>query len=52
MNVEGCWDTCNFEYASVQAFGRSGGLLSMWDNSLYKVKEMAKSRHYLITIGS
>lgn len=45
-------DSSKFDHVAIHAIGRSGGLLSLWDNKLYKVKDVIKSRDYLITIGS
>ena len=52
IDVAGCWDSPEFEFSAVQAHGRSRGILSIWDNSKYKVSEVIKARHFLVTIGS
>nr|KAJ0217194.1 hypothetical protein LSAT_V11C300153710 [Lactuca sativa] len=51
IDVGGCWDSNNFGHATVDSTGRSGGILSIWDESLFNVMEVIKSRHFLITIG-
>ncbi|KAL4589627.1 hypothetical protein LXL04_002535 [Taraxacum kok-saghyz] len=32
--------------------GRSGGLLNLWDSTIYNVEDVIKAKHFLITIGT
>ena len=52
INVEGCWDGTEFRHTTIQSTGRSGGLISIWDPSIFEVEEVIKSRYYLITMGN
>ncbi|XP_023748838.1 uncharacterized protein LOC111897099 [Lactuca sativa] len=50
-DVAGCWDSLEFSWSAVEATGRSGGILSIWDNNVFNVMEVIRSRYYLITVG-
>lgn len=52
VNVEGCRGNGNFDFDGVGSHGRSGGLVSIWDNSLLHCFETIKSHYFLITIGN
>lgn len=51
MNVEACWGSGDFGATRINATGRLGGLLNMWDNRVFTPSENITSRHFLITIG-
>lgn len=51
INISGCWDSSDFEYEGMNSHGRSGGLLSIWNNIVFKKVEVIKLRHYLIVNG-
>lgn len=38
IKVDDCWDLNDFGHNAIQASGSLGGILSMWDSSLYNVK--------------
>lgn len=52
LNIRGCWGRGNFNSEAIHSSGRSGGILSIWDPNVFKVKEEIKSSHYIITIGA
>ncbi|XP_023733607.1 uncharacterized protein LOC111881445 [Lactuca sativa] len=51
IDVNGCWDSNNFDYAGVDSTGRSGGLISIWDTTCFQKSEVIKNRHFLIVSG-
>lgn len=51
IDVDGCWDSSEYGYATVHATGRSGGLMSIWDSNMFTVEEIIKTRYFLITVG-
>lgn len=51
IDVNGCWDSNAFDYASVDASARSGGLISIWDPSVFQKFDVIKNRHYLVVCG-
>lgn len=51
IDVRGCWDSSDFDSEGVNAVGRSGGLLCIWNNRLFKKEEVFKDRYFLIVIG-
>ncbi|XP_023771170.1 uncharacterized protein LOC111919827 [Lactuca sativa] len=51
IDVDGCWDSIEFDYASVDANGRSGGLISICDTSVFQSFHVIKNRHYLVVCG-
>ncbi|CAI9266190.1 unnamed protein product [Lactuca saligna] len=45
IDVAGCWGlTTGFDFATIHATGRSGGILSIWDNNLYRVDQVLMCR--------
>lgn len=51
INVNGCWDSSDYDFEGVNATGRSGGLLSIWNTNCFQKSKVLKSRYYLIIIG-
>lgn len=51
IDVDDFCDHNEFRHVGVQATRRSGGLLSIWDDKIYNITEVIRSRHFLITIG-
>nr|KAJ0191688.1 hypothetical protein LSAT_V11C800406980 [Lactuca sativa] len=51
IDVNGCWDSNEFDYESVDASGRSGGIISIWDISVFQRTDVIKNRHYLVVSG-
>lgn len=49
--VKKCWGDQNFDFACENAFGRSGGLVSIWDRNYFTSSEVIKSRSFLIVFG-
>ncbi|KAJ0936414.1 putative RNA-directed DNA polymerase [Helianthus annuus] len=45
------WGVGNFEMDHVPAVGRSGGVVSIWDPSVFKVHVSIKHSNFLLTIG-
>ncbi|XP_022010086.1 uncharacterized protein LOC110909350 [Helianthus annuus] len=46
------WGRGNFRVETVEASGRSGGLVSLWDASVFSVLDVKKSRNCLLVVGS
>ncbi|KAK1436552.1 hypothetical protein QVD17_02333 [Tagetes erecta] len=51
LPVSSIWGRRPIAFESVESTGRSGGLLSCWDPSLYVLHHCIKRRNALITIG-
>ncbi|XP_022031449.1 uncharacterized protein LOC110932421 [Helianthus annuus] len=51
LKVNTFWDNSNFESESVAAMGRSGGLLNIWDPTVFSRKSSISNRFNLATIG-
>ncbi|XP_023766956.1 uncharacterized protein LOC111915534 [Lactuca sativa] len=49
--IRECWGDYNFEFVYENAFGRSGGLVSIWDKNYFTSFEVIKSRSFFIVIG-
>lgn len=47
----GCWDSSEYDFDWVDSVGKSGGILSIWNNQVFKKSEVIKARHFLIVIG-
>lgn len=52
INTAGCWDSHEFDSAGVNSTGRSGGLICIWNKSLFTKTEIISSRSFLIVIGN
>ncbi|XP_052623650.1 uncharacterized protein LOC128128957 [Lactuca sativa] len=52
LNIARCWGNDNYGFEYVDASGRSGGLLTIWDPSFFSVDESVMSRHFLAIFGS
>lgn len=50
--IKDCWGDINFDYDFMNANGRSGGLISIWDKSMFNSSEVIKSNSFLIIFGS
>ncbi|KAD3336133.1 hypothetical protein E3N88_31652 [Mikania micrantha] len=46
------WNQMGMEYDFVNANGRSGGLLSMWDSSAFTKKASIKEQFFMVIIGN
>ena len=46
------WGRSIFEYDAVESAGRSGGLLTIWDPSLFSKSGSVKNRNYLAVSGN
>ncbi|KAI3749679.1 hypothetical protein L2E82_20295 [Cichorium intybus] len=46
-----CWNDSEFDCEGVNANGRSGGLMSIWNKDIFKKTEVIKGQNYLIVIG-
>ncbi|XP_022003559.1 uncharacterized protein LOC110901012 [Helianthus annuus] len=51
LQVNSFWGNSLFESEAVDASGRLGGLLNIWDPSLFVRKSSVSNRHYLATLG-
>lgn len=52
INTAGCWDSSDFDFAGVDSTGRSGGLICIWNKSLFSKTEVIASRYFLIIMGN
>lgn len=50
--LKGFWGRSNFAYEFAPAIGRSGGLVSVWDPSIFLIKKSVKDRNFLLCIGN
>lgn len=48
IDLQGFWGNQEFDYDGVNSTGRSGCLVSIWNNRCFKKKRVINSRHYLI----
>ena len=46
------WDASTFEYAGVDANGRSGGLFCIWDPYILRQKTIIHDQNFVVVIGS
>ncbi|XP_035838746.1 uncharacterized protein LOC118486418 [Helianthus annuus] len=51
IEFEKFWGTGKFEMDHVPAVGRSGGVVSLWDPSVFKVHDSIKHPNFLLTMG-
>ncbi|XP_022020329.1 uncharacterized protein LOC110920424 [Helianthus annuus] len=51
VNWQSFWGNNNFHLEHVDAHGRSGGLVSLWDPSIFTKSGVLKGRHYLLVSG-
>lgn len=51
VQVEDFWGQGDFGFDWVKAEGRSGGLMSFWDKSLFTLMDVVKSRYYMLIVG-
>lgn len=49
--VRNGWGDDNFGFEDIEATGRSGGILTIWDRSYFSVRESIKDRHFLVIYG-
>ncbi|CAI9293107.1 unnamed protein product [Lactuca saligna] len=52
IDARACWGSTNFGVNRTNSYGRSGGLLSLWDNKMFTSTEVISSCNYLINIGT
>ncbi|XP_035834024.1 uncharacterized protein LOC118482594 [Helianthus annuus] len=45
------WDNSDFEFSKVDADGRSGGLLSLWNSGVFKKEMEIKNQNFLLIKG-
>lgn len=52
-NIEsvGCWRSSNFDYDYVNPTGISGGLMNMWDPSVFQKTNTIVGRYFIATTG-
>lgn len=51
IDVRGCWDSADFESDGVDAVGRSGGLICIWNKLLFSKMDVIKDRYFLAVVG-
>lgn len=51
IDLVGWWGNNNFNFEYVDSVGRSGGLLSMWNPSLFSVDNVVKARNFIAVSG-
>ena len=49
--VSSLWGCGGLEFDSVDAVGRSGGLVNMWNGKVFKKTASVKGRYFLLTTG-
>ncbi|XP_021986406.1 uncharacterized protein LOC110882777 [Helianthus annuus] len=49
--IEGFWGRGCFDFASVDPTGRSGGLITMWDTSIFCLQPIISNRNLLVCSG-
>ncbi|GJV26537.1 RNA-directed DNA polymerase, eukaryota [Tanacetum coccineum] len=50
--VKAFWGNMSFDYATSSARGRSGGILCVWDNTLFKKRSVKVTEHCLCVEGT
>lgn len=50
-DVNGLWGRTGLEFEFVPAVGLSGGLISIWDPTVFQAKGVVKDRNFLLIIG-
>ncbi|XP_022001404.1 uncharacterized protein LOC110898836 [Helianthus annuus] len=51
-DISGFWGSGIFDFASVDSVGFSGGLVCLWDNSMFKQTSVSKNWNFLLIRGS
>lgn len=51
IDITGAWGNMDFEVEFVNPVGRSGGIVSIWDPSIFSKSHCFSSRHYLAISG-
>jgi len=51
MDVKSCWGGSDCAFEIIEATGRSGGLLTVWDENIFKLSDVSKGRHFLAVFG-
>ncbi|KAF5773617.1 putative RNA-directed DNA polymerase [Helianthus annuus] len=51
-DVMGFWGSKNFEFDFVGSVGLSGGLVCVWDSSVFRVMNVIKNRNYMCLCGN
>ncbi|XP_076886582.1 uncharacterized protein LOC143536489 [Bidens hawaiensis] len=51
INLQSFWGNFKFDSAVVEASGRSGGILSMWDPNIFLMSKVVKNRNFLLVSG-
>ncbi|XP_023761643.1 uncharacterized protein LOC111910084 [Lactuca sativa] len=52
LDVSSCWGNFNHGFEYVNATGRSGGLLTIWDSNFFNIEATVKSMYFLMIIGT
>ncbi|GKB42399.1 RNA-directed DNA polymerase, eukaryota, partial [Tanacetum coccineum] len=50
--VESVWGARNFSFVQIEARGRSGGLLLVWDTNSFSVKQSVREDRFVAIIGT
>ncbi|GKC98109.1 RNA-directed DNA polymerase, eukaryota [Tanacetum coccineum] len=50
--VENVWGTRNFGFVQIEARGRSGGLLLVWDTNSFSVKQSVREDRFVAVMGT
>lgn len=51
LNIKIFWVNNSFGFELIEATGRSGGIITIWDDEVFRVYDSIKSRYFLITFG-
>ncbi|XP_023748817.1 uncharacterized protein LOC111897081 [Lactuca sativa] len=51
LNIRNCWASNNLGYEIIEASGRSGGIITIWDDGVFMFTDSIKARHFLIVFG-
>ncbi|XP_071714846.1 uncharacterized protein [Rutidosis leptorrhynchoides] len=49
--IESLWGNSSFGYVQKPKIGKSGGLLTIWDSSTFKVNDAVENRHFIAIRG-
>ena len=52
VEVRRLWHRDRFEYMSVEAEGRAGGLLCIWDPGMFQLSDCCSNRNFILLSGT
>ena len=51
IDIDGCWGNTQYDWEAVDSIGKSGGILCIWDPSVFSKVCSTSSRNYLAITG-